>query len=172
MARSRPTAVEAGVSNEAFRVWRGSDGKATSRMYNALTKLGAAGEVAVALFRANKCSARAKVYRGGNGRESYRSMAYSRKDWSLERLCELLEKHAEALGMAWGWKEDEAQEWHAWVVYVDLPAFGQVSFHTSERGRGPSYSGEWDGKRASTDRICAFCNAILAAEEARDAHSS
>jgi hypothetical protein len=156
-------------SLEAVRIWYGSDGKATSRLYNALTKLGPAGEVAVALFRANKCSARAKLYRGGiRGRGSYKSMAYERKDWSIGELCRLLEEHARALGIVWGWKADEAQEWHTWVIYVELPNFGQVSFHTSERGRGPAYVGEWDGKRASTERICAFCNAMLVEREAAD----
>jgi hypothetical protein len=41
-----------------------------------------------------------------------------------------------------------AQEFHQWVLYVDLPT-GQVSFHTAARGVGPDYPGKWDGVRGT-----------------------
>ena len=40
--------------------------------------------LAVNLLRAQKCSERAKQYRGGNGNGSYRDQAYRRKQWSMD----------------------------------------------------------------------------------------
>ncbi len=43
---------------------------------------------------------------------------------------------------------------------VDLPELGQCSFHSPERYAGPDYPGEWDGRRASEERILAFCQKV------------
>lgn len=145
---------------KAIEVYQGSDGELTKRYYAELEQRGAAGVVAMNLFRVQKCSARAKVYRGGIcGRGSFRSMAYDRKGWSLEQLCQILAKHGEALGIRYGWKRDPAtllMGAPAWVLYVDLPQ-GQVSFHAPSRGEGPDYPGEWDRSKASEERILEFC---------------
>lgn len=137
------------------RIYEGSDGEATKALYAELARRGPVGIVAVNLFRASKCSERAKRYRGGiPGQGSYKDMAYRRKQWSLENLDTALAQHAEGLGVRWGWKLDPEQPWHKWVLYIDLPGIGQVSFHTDRRGAGPGYAGEWDGVRgASPDRI-------------------
>lgn len=140
--------------SDLVRIYEGSDGAATSALYANLTTLGPIGEVAVNLFRASKTSGRAKVYRGGTGRASYRDLAYGKKQWSMENLCRVLTQHAEAFGIQWGWKIDPEQSYHAWVLYADLPEVGQVSFHTAQRGRGPDYPGDWDGvKGVSPQRI-------------------
>jgi hypothetical protein len=150
---------------EAFYVWNASDGELTREMYRCLEACGAVGKLAVALFRANKCSARAKVYRGGiRGQGSYKSMAYQRKEWSMGEVCKVLLGTSE-LGLTWGWKKDPAEGFHSWVLYVDLPGAGQVSFHARTRGQGPDYPHEWDGKRASSERICQFCNDVLKGRE-------
>lgn len=150
----------------ATRVYDGSDGAATMALYGRLNGLGAAGVIAVHLFRAHKNSARAKLYRGGvRGRGSYRRMAYDRKDWSIGNLCEALRKHAEGCGIAWGWGEDAAEPFYNAVLYVDLPS-GQVSFHTTPRGAGPDYPGIWDGVRdAGAERICRWAARLLAEPE-------
>jgi hypothetical protein len=116
--------------------------------------------VAANLFRAHKTSARAKVYRGGErGRGSYRRMAYERKNWALGNITSALN---DGRLLTYGWSEDPAQEFHRWVLYVDLPT-GQVSFHAPARGAGPDYQGKWDG---STDegagRICRWITQLLA----------
>ena len=112
------------------------------------------------MFRANKCSARAKMYRGSD----HRSAAYQRKEWSIGLLVDELTEHAEQFGIVWGWREDPEQPFHKWVIYVELPnAEGQVSFHLGQRGNGPDYEREWDGQRLSTERICKFCDEVLAA---------
>lgn len=138
-------------------IYEGSDGGATTALYEKLRPFGPAGAVAENLVRAQKSSARAKVYRGG----SYRRAAYDRKEWSIGNLCAALSDHAAAIGIVWGWGEDTAQPVHRFVLYVDLPT-GQVSFHAGQRGTGPDYPGAWDGCRgASPARICRFTADLL-----------
>lgn len=142
---------------DVLKVYEGSKGDDTLALYARLNQLGAVGQVAVNLFRAQKSSSRAKVYRGGG----YRGKAYDRKQWSMDNLTTILAEHAEACGIRWGWGEDSAQEFHCWVLYVELPT-GQVSFHTSTRGAGPDYSSEWDRIRdASAGRICRWISDLL-----------
>lgn len=146
-------------------IYEGSDGEATKRLYSDLEKIGPRGLIALNLFRASKCSQRAKVYRGGNSKGRYRDMAYDRKQWSMDNLCAILTQHAEALGIQWGWKQDPAQEYHDWVLYIDLDGFGQVSFHTAGRGKGPDYTGDWDRCRESASRIVAFATYVIDSRE-------
>lgn len=153
---------------KAIDVYRGSDGEATKAYYRLLLEHGAMGMVAVNLFRAQKCSARAKVYRGGvAGRGSYRGMAYDRKQWSMEQLCDALRMDGDALGIHHGWKQDAGTlfgDEQSWVLYVDLPQ-GQVSFHSPTRGSGPDYPGEFDGQRGMSElRILQFCDAVMEAK--------
>jgi hypothetical protein len=144
----------------ALEVWTQSNGEVTRKFYAELWELGPLGDIAVALFRANKCSARAKMYRG----RGYKSAAYDRKEWSIGKLVEELIAHAEPLGIVWGWREDPQQPFHKWVIYVELPNdIGQVSFHLATRGQGPDYLKDWDGQQASTERICKFCDQVFVA---------
>lgn len=138
-------------------VYHGSDGEATRRLYAQLETCGAAGLVAVELFRAQKSSARAKVYRD----RRYKVVAYAKKDWSLWNLVRVLEAHDRELGLLWGWQEDPDTPGYGWVLYVDLPT-GQVSFHSAYRHTGPVYPGTWDGLTGvSPERIIAWCEAVL-----------
>jgi len=147
---------------DIVRIYEGSDGDATKALYARLEQLGAVGVVALNLFRANKCSARAKVYRGGNSKGRYRDMAYDRKQYSIDNLCKVLTEHAGSLGIVWGWGHDPAQEFHDAVLYVEIPT-GQVSFHTKPRGEGPDYPNQWDGVRgASPGRVCRWIARLLA----------
>lgn len=160
-----PTSSGAFPLERLVRIYEGSDGTATQGLYGELMALGPAGVVATNLFRAQKCSARAKDYRGGNARGSYRDQAYQRKQWSMDNLGKALAQHDARLGIAWGWKRDPAQAYHVWVLYIDLPDVGQVSFHTDRRGTGPDYAGAWDGVRgASPDRILRWIAGIETSE--------
>lgn len=141
-------------------IYAGSNGEATTKLYCRLGEIHPAGAVALNLFRAHKCSARAKVYRGGNSKGRYRDMAYDRKAWSVGLLTGTLHIHAGELGIRWGWKIDPKQEVHRWVLYVDIPT-GQVSFHAENRGLGPDYEGEWCGDHLSADRIIQWCEQLL-----------
>lgn len=143
-------------------VFNGSDGDKTKALYAQLEQLGPVGIIAVNLFRAQKNSARAKVYHGGQpGRGSYRGMAYDRKQWAMANLCTVLKEHASPFGIRWGWKVDPLAPVNRWVLYVDLPFTNgdhrQVSFHSPARGEGPDYSDDWDGiTEQSTTRILRF----------------
>lgn len=134
---------------EVLRIYEGSNGEETIRLFKQLELCGSRGRVAIELFRAQKASSRAKVYRGGNGHGSYRQQAYARKEWAMENLCRVLMVDAAPLGIAWGWKADPNEPIYPWVLYVEIPT-GQVSFHTASRGLGPEYSGEWDGIRGAS----------------------
>jgi hypothetical protein len=150
---------------DVYRIYRGSDGEATKALYAELQQHGVIGALAVELFRAQKASERAKVYRGGvRGRGSYRGMAYDRKQWAMDNLCKALAQSCSLL--QWGWGLDEKQEFHRHVLYVDLPT-GQVSFHTSQRGVGPDYGKPWDGAPCqSPERIIHWVAEVLAPQEA------
>lgn len=151
---------------DIMRIYEGSNGEATKALYAKLEECGVAGELAMNLFRAQKSSARAKVYRGGvRGRGSFKGMAYNRKEWALGNACMALRNNAVELGIPWGWKRDHAQEWNPWVLYVDLPT-GQVSFHSPMRLEGPDYLGDWDGiKDVSAPRIIRWVARVI--EDAR-----
>jgi hypothetical protein len=146
-------------------VYDGSDGDATMALYADLAQFGALGNIAINLFRAQKNSSRAKVYRG----RGYRDAAYDRKQWAMDNLVTSLFASAPDLSMRWGWGTDPTQSVHNAVLYVDLPT-GQVSFHTGLRGIGPDYPGEWDGRVGqSPDRIIRFVVRVLASGEVADA---
>lgn len=146
----------------ATEVFAGSDGEVTRAYYKQLEERGAIGLIAINLFRAQKCSTRAKVYRGGlRGKGSFRSMAYDRKNYSISELCRILTEHGAARDIRWGWKEDVWTPGFEWVLYIDLPQ-GQVSFHSSTRGQGPIYPGDWDKQHLSRERIIAFCDNVMA----------
>jgi hypothetical protein len=142
---------------EIIAIYQGSDGEATKALYARLEKLGPIGAIAVNLFRAQKASERAKVYRGGG----YRGMAYDRKEWAIENLCTALSAHAAGAGLVWGWGIDDKQPVHKRVLYVDLPT-GQVSFHCASSSPGPDYPGQWDGMPGqSPDRILRWIGRLL-----------
>src|ERR1051326_1718916 len=84
----------------AAAIYAGSDGAATRAYYPQLETRGSIGAIAMNLFRAQKCSSRAKVYRGGiRGKASYKSMAYDKKAWSMQQLCVMLGVHGANCGI-------------------------------------------------------------------------
>jgi hypothetical protein len=151
-----------------MEIYGGSDGEATKALYARLERQGPAGVVAMNLFRAQKASARAKVYRGGvRGVGSFKAMAYEKKNWSLGNLCGVLAEHGDRLQLRWGWQADPATPGFEWVLYVDTPC-GQVSFHSAARLKGPDYPYAWDGiVNASVGRIIRWCEQLLAGAEVR-----
>jgi hypothetical protein len=157
-----------GIGMIAREVFEGSDGELTKRYYAELEKRGPLGVIAMNLFRAQKASARAKVYRGGlRGVGSFKRMAYDKKQWSIEQLAAAL--FTSPVEMKHGWKQDPTVVFDqdpSWVFYVELP-MGQVSFHSPTRGKGPDYSGDWDGQHKSEERILRFCDSVYHAPDER-----
>jgi len=158
-----PEPTEADIARAAAasarHVYDASDGRLTVAFYRRLCERGPIGIIAMNLMRAQKTSTRAKQYRG----RQYRNASYDVKNYSIDQLCVALEK--DDCGMEWGFGQDDWTPGFPWVLYVDLPWVGQVSFHTDHRGdprRWPEYTKPWDGIRgASEERILSFCDSIL-----------
>lgn len=143
----------------ARAVYYGNAGDITKSYYQLLERYGAMGFVAMNLFRACKASERAKKYRGGNAKGSYRSMAYQKKSWSLGQLVQSLQANDVRLGITWGWGVDLKAVGFENVLYIDIPT-GQVSFHSDVRGAGPAYTKPWDNRKPSAERIINWCDQI------------
>ena len=150
----------------ATRAYYGSSGPMTTMLYQHLEAIGPVGFLAVNLLRACKTSERAKKYRGGDGRGSYRSQSYSTKEWAIGNICSVLKSNKIEGIERWGWgidgKLQALEDPHHHVLYVDLPT-GQVSFHTGTRKLDcPDYPGEWDGVVGKgADRILRYVGRLL-----------
>lgn len=125
-------------------VYYGSDGAATRKFCSTLEKISHLGKIAAQLFRSQKASSKAKVYRGSlkrssGSRTSYRDLAYQRKGECLTKLCDLLSE--DSCGLIWGWGRDKNTNMHTPrnVIYIELPQ-GQVSFHSNGKCKGPGLS--------------------------------
>ena len=146
---------------DVLAVYKGSNGEATKALYAELEGLGPLGIIGMNLFRACKCSERAKGYR----KSRHKGDAYARKDWSLINLSAALDRLP---GITFGWgidhKLQERGDPHHHVLYVDIPT-GQVSFHNGARYEGGDYPGEWDGMPGQgPDRICRWVARLLESE--------
>jgi hypothetical protein len=138
----------------AIEVFKQNNGSVTSAYYASLAQKSPLGPIAVALFRAQKRSWRAKQYRRGK----WARAAYDVKNWSISELCRLLKETS----WCWGWKRDPSTPGYEWVLYVDLPFdCGQVSFHNPQRGEGPDYPKDWDQRRECIERIIRFCDLVF-----------
>ena len=138
-------------------VFNQSDGEVTKAYYAAMDAKGIQGQLATALFRAQKRSTAAKKYRKG----SWRRDAYSVKNWSLSEVCRVLgAMQAFDMAPAWGWKQDLNTPAFEWVLYIET-SHGQASFHSAERLGGPDFNGDWKPIPGSEESILAFCDSIL-----------
>lgn len=142
-----------------MEIYAGSNGQDTVALYARLEKLGPRGIVALNLFRAQKASVRAKVYR-----RRYRGFAYEKKNWSLGLLHAALVAHSTELQIEFGWREDPLQEYHKWVLYIDLPN-GQISFHAASRMGPRDYEAPWNNELDSATRIIRFVETVLEREQ-------
>lgn len=137
----------------AREVFEQNDGEVTKAYYAELNAKGFLGQLGVALFRAQKRSTAAKSYRG----RKFRHAAYDVKNWSLSEICRILSTNEHDL--KWGWKRDPNTPGFEHVLYVTLPT-GQCSFHSADRLNGLEFSGDWDGKHLSRERIISFCDSV------------
>lgn len=138
-------------------VYFGSSSAATRKYLRDLAQRSPHGWLAAELFRAQKASSRAKVYRTSrHAPVSYRDAAYRRKEDAIATLCVALAKS----DLAWGWGDDQANTIAPYVLYVELPDVGQVSFHAPTRGPGPEFHPGWDGVRGSEERAIRFCEIV------------
>jgi hypothetical protein len=141
---------------DAQTVFNQQNGEVTKAYYAEMNSKGLPGQLAVALFRAQKRSTAAKKYRRGR----FTRDAYDVKNWSISEVCRILDTMA-AFESApqWGWKRDSKTPGYEWVLYVDLPT-GQCSFHSPQRLSGPDYLKDWDGIGMSEPRIIRYCDMV------------
>jgi hypothetical protein len=146
---------------QAQKVFNQNDGDVTKSYYATMNAKGLLGQLAVALFRAQKRSTAAKKYRG----KKFRHAAYDVKNWSLSEVCRIMNSlNAFGYEFKWGWGKDPNTPGFPWVLYVEIPT-GQVSFHSPDRLNGPDYPKGWDGIGASEPRILAFCDSLWSKEK-------
>jgi hypothetical protein len=151
---------------KAADVFKQNDGEVTKAYYAELNARGPMGELAVALFRAQKRSTAAKKYRRGKFRHS----AYDVKNWSLTEICRVLLEND--FRFTWGWQNDPNTPGFSWVLYVDLPN-GQASFHSANPWKGPKYEGKWDGVHGGSETaILAFCDQAMAVDSLQNLESN
>ena len=137
----------------AREVFNQNDGEVTKAYYQEMNAKGWMGQLAVALFRAQKRSTAAKKYHRGR----FKRDAYSVKNWSLSEVVRILQAFEHSI--VWGWQEDPNTPGFEWVLYVELST-GQCSFHSASRLDGPPFLGSWDGLHASEKHIINFCDSI------------
>jgi hypothetical protein len=147
---SRNEKGTANVRNAYF----GSNGGASRTICSGLAKISRLGELAAELYRTQKASSRAKCY-ANSAYGKYRERAYERKNACIKKICCILKDFGEWI--VWGWGTDSGQPRYPWVLYIELPSIGQVSFHSKERFQGPDYTGGWDGLKYSEERIVSLC---------------
>lgn len=140
----------------AQAVFNQQNGDVTKAYYAKMNTKGLEGQLAVALFRAQKRSTAAKKYRG----RRFTRDAYEVKNWSLSEICRILDAmQAFELAPVWGWKRDPLTPGYEWVLYIELPT-GQCSFHCSQRLNGPDFCGEWNPRTPSESTITAYCDSV------------
>lgn len=137
-------------------IFNQQNGDVTKAYYAKLNGMGLAGQLAVALFRAQKRSTAAKKYRG----RRFTRDAYEVKNWSLSEICRIAGcMSAFESSPVWGWKRDPATPGYEWVLYVELPT-GQCSFHSPDRLNGPDFTGDWDSRIPSQTAITRYCDSV------------
>jgi hypothetical protein len=142
--------------SHSWHIFNQQNGDVTKAYYAEMNARGLPGQLAVALFRAQKRSTAAKRYKG----RKFTAAAYDVKNWSLSEVCRVLTTmQAFESAPRWGWKRDPRTPGYEWVLYCDLPT-GQCSFHSASRLSGPDYTGEWDGMGMSRERICRYCDMV------------
>ena len=104
------------------------------RLCKDLDLMGPMGRVASLLFKAEKASKQAKSYSGKAPCIStypYGDYSKDRMKGMLMEVIRLLDAHAKAMDVSWGWSKDDAPGTPPWVLCIDLPT-GLVTFRMRE----------------------------------------
>lgn len=156
--------VTKAVRTLAVDVYNSSDAELTRSYYDLLEHYGIVGRFALNLFRALKCSDRAAKYTD----LGHRTKTLGRKRYSIESLVAILNEHATALGITWGWRTEHHDPKYVsagaqaapHALYMNLPT-GQVRFHSPARMTGPEYTGETNlDHYGRATRVIKFCDRI------------
>lgn len=132
------------------------------RLCQDVDSMGPMGQLASLLFKAQKANMQAKSYRGTApvSRQPYGDYSKERMTQMLKEVIRLLDVHAKAMDISWGWSKDDAPGKPPWILCIGLPT-GLVTFRMRERRLGSDYGlGAEDGCR-NPDRITEFCAGVL-----------
>jgi hypothetical protein len=92
-----------GSMKSSEEIFNQQNGDVTKAYYAEMNAKGLPGQLAVALFRAQKRSTASKKYRG----RRFTQDAYSVKNWSMSEVCRILgTMQAFESAPRWGWKRD------------------------------------------------------------------
>ncbi|MBL6852365.1 MAG: hypothetical protein ISS15_05430 [Alphaproteobacteria bacterium] len=145
--------------DEVMGVYLGSNGDKTKALYQRLNALGPVGFVASNLFRACKCSERAKDYRRG----SQKREAYRRKQWSLDNLdgvrcCSNMAQRSGSSGA--GRPIRRRNSTSKCSMSSSRPA--RLAFTPRRAATARIFVGAWDGVRGEApERICRWVVQVL-----------
>ena len=139
-----------------------SDAPASRGLCKELDALGPMGQLASLLFKAEKARMQARSYSGRapvSGRP-FRGYSYDRMREMLAKAIRLLDAHAKAMGIAWGWSRNDAPGKPPWVLSIDLPT-GQVTYRIQERHLEADNELESEDEILNSSRITKFCAEVL-----------
>ena len=139
-----------------------SDAPASRRLCKELDAMGPIGQLASLLFKAQKSDHQAKTYIGiaPVSRRPYRDYSNDRMEEMLAKAIRLLDAHAKAMGISWGWVRGDKPGVPPWVLCIDLPT-GKVIYRFPYRHRGPDYELALEDDSRNSDRVTAFCAGVL-----------
>lgn len=132
------------------------------RLCKVLDAMGSMGGLASLLFKAEKASKQATSYIGKApvSRQPYGDYSKDRMKEMLMEVIRLLDVHAKAMDISWGWSKDDAPGKPPWILCIDLPT-GLVTFRMRERRLGPDYGQGAEDDSHNSDRITKFCAGVL-----------
>ena len=145
--------------SEAFST---SNAPLSRRLCNDLDSMGPMGQLASLLFKAEKARKQANSYSGEApvSRRQYRDYSQDRlREMLIKTVC-LLDAHAKAMGVDWGWRIDDKSDSPTWLLCIELPT-GQVTYRLSGRCMGPEYELGSEGDSRNSDRITRLCADVL-----------
>lgn len=139
-----------------------SDAPASRRLCQDLDSMGAMGQLASLLFKAEKASQYAKSYIGlaPVSRRPYRDYSNDRMQEMLSKATCLLDAHAKAMRITWGWATSNKPHNPPWMLCIDLPT-GKVAYRLLRRRQGPDYVSESADDSRNSHYICDLCVGVL-----------
>ena len=139
-----------------------SDAPLSRSLCRDLDSKGPIGQLASLLFKAEKAAMQAKSYVGKapvSGRP-YRNYSQDRMREMLAKAVSLLDAHAVAMGVTWGWSRNDAPGKPPWILCIDLPT-GQVTYRVQERHLEAACELESENELLNSSLITKFCAGVL-----------
>lgn len=156
---SRKAELMRGSAQEIFRQ---NDSEVTKGWYDEMNKRGVEGQLAVALFRAQKSWDNVEKWPVSR----FSEQKNNHRRWSLSEVCRILSEHPDLC--PWGWGKEDHLATPAWphVLHLELPRCGSLTFFCEVRLQGPDHQRFYPYTTAelersfTRDRILDYCDRI------------